>query len=44
MLYEVITVLGVPGKVAKDLGPASADGNRVTADSYVELARAFRKA
>jgi carbonic anhydrase/acetyltransferase-like protein (isoleucine patch superfamily) len=36
-------VLGVPGKVAKDLGPASADGNRVTAANYVELARVYRK-
>ena len=36
-------VLGVPGKVVKDLGPGSADGNRVTAANYVELARAYRK-
>ena len=36
-------VLGVPGKVVKDLGPGSADGNRVTAGNYVELARAYRK-
>ncbi|HSM00096.1 MAG TPA: gamma carbonic anhydrase family protein [Candidatus Limnocylindria bacterium] len=36
-------VLGVPGKVVKDLGPGSADGNRVTASGYVELARAYRK-
>jgi carbonic anhydrase/acetyltransferase-like protein (isoleucine patch superfamily) len=36
-------VLGVPGKVVKDLGPGSAEGNRVTAGNYVELARAYRK-
>lgn len=36
-------VLGVPGKVVRNLGPGSADGNRVTAVSYVELARAYRK-
>ncbi|HJX14736.1 MAG TPA: gamma carbonic anhydrase family protein [Candidatus Deferrimicrobiaceae bacterium] len=36
-------VLGIPGKVVKDLGPGSADGNRVTAESYVELARGYRK-
>ena len=36
-------VLGVPGKVVRDLGPASADGNRMTAANYVELARAYRK-
>jgi carbonic anhydrase/acetyltransferase-like protein (isoleucine patch superfamily) len=36
-------VLGVPGKVVKDLGTGSADGNRVTAENYVELARAYRK-
>jgi carbonic anhydrase/acetyltransferase-like protein (isoleucine patch superfamily) len=36
-------VLGVPGKVVKDLGPGSVDGNRVTAANYVELARAYQK-
>jgi len=36
-------VLGIPGKVAKDLGPGSADGNRITAANYVELARAYRR-
>ncbi|MGA7105178.1 MAG: gamma carbonic anhydrase family protein [Candidatus Deferrimicrobiaceae bacterium] len=36
-------VLGVPGKVVKNLGPGSADGNRVTAANYVELVRAYRK-
>jgi len=36
-------VLGVPGKVVRNLGPGSADGNRVTAVSYVELARAYGK-
>ncbi len=36
-------VLGVPGKVVKDLGPGSVEGNRVTAANYVELARAYRK-
>lgn len=36
-------VLGVPGKVVRDLGPGSADGNRVTAGNYVELARIYRK-
>lgn len=36
-------VLGIPGKVARDLGPGSADGNRITAANYVELARAYRR-
>ena len=36
-------VLGVPGKVVRNLGPGSVDGNRVTAENYVELARAYRK-
>ena len=36
-------VLGIPGKVARDLGPGSTDGNRITAANYVELARAYRK-
>ena len=36
-------VLGVPGKVVRDLGPGSVDGNRVTAANYVDLARAYRK-
>jgi carbonic anhydrase/acetyltransferase-like protein (isoleucine patch superfamily) len=36
-------VLGVPGKVVRDLGPGSGDGNRVTAANYVELARAYQK-
>ncbi len=36
-------VLGVPGKVVRDLGPESSDSNRVTAANYVELARAYRK-
>jgi len=36
-------VLGVPGKVVRNLGPGAEDGNRVTAANYVELARAYRK-
>lgn len=36
-------VLGVPGKVVKDLGPGSVDGNRVTAANYVELARTYQE-
>ncbi len=35
-------VLGVPGKVVRNLGTDSADGNRVTAGNYVRLARAYR--
>ena len=35
-------VLGVPGKVMKILAPESADANRITADHYVEYARAYR--
>lgn len=36
-------VLGVPGKVVRDLGPDSVDGNRLVASNYVELARVYRK-
>ena len=36
-------VLGVPGKVVRNLGPGSVDGNRITAVNYVELARAYRQ-
>ncbi len=36
-------VLGVPGKVVRDLGPASVDGIRLVASNYVELARGYRK-
>jgi carbonic anhydrase/acetyltransferase-like protein (isoleucine patch superfamily) len=36
-------VLGVPGKVVKDLGPGSADGNRAIVANYVGLAREYRK-
>lgn len=35
-------VLGVPGKVVKDLGPGAADANRITAANYVKLAREYR--
>lgn len=35
-------VLGVPGKVTRILAPESADANRITADHYVEYARAYR--
>jgi carbonic anhydrase/acetyltransferase-like protein (isoleucine patch superfamily) len=36
-------VLGVPGKVVKDLGATSADAIRDVADRYVELVRGYRK-
>lgn len=35
-------VLGVPGKVVRDLGPASVDGIRKTATNYIEYARSYR--
>ena len=35
-------VLGVPGKVTRILAPESADANRITADHYVEYAKAYR--
>ena len=35
-------VLGVPGKVARDLGPGSVDGIRATAARYVEYAGTYR--
>ena len=41
--HPSVFFLGIPGKVVKDLGPGSADGNRITAANYVELARAYRK-
>jgi carbonic anhydrase/acetyltransferase-like protein (isoleucine patch superfamily) len=34
-------VMGVPGKVVKDLGPASEAGNRVFSDNYVRHAHAY---
>jgi carbonic anhydrase/acetyltransferase-like protein (isoleucine patch superfamily) len=34
-------VLGVPGKVVKDLGPGSADRNRAFSDSYVRYALSY---
>jgi carbonic anhydrase/acetyltransferase-like protein (isoleucine patch superfamily) len=34
-------VMGVPGKVVKDLGPGSAEGNRAFSDSYVGYARGY---
>jgi carbonic anhydrase/acetyltransferase-like protein (isoleucine patch superfamily) len=36
-------VMGVPGKVVKTLAPESAVANRITADHYVEYARAYMK-
>ncbi len=36
-------VLGVPGKVAKSLGPGSADANREVAAHYVAYARTYRE-
>ncbi|MGE5247476.1 MAG: gamma carbonic anhydrase family protein [Verrucomicrobiota bacterium] len=36
-------VVGVPGRVVRDLGPASADANRVFSDSYVQYARRYRE-
>src|SRR5512141_914309 len=35
-------VMGVPGKVVKDLGPASEGRNRVFSDNYVRHAHAYR--
>jgi carbonic anhydrase/acetyltransferase-like protein (isoleucine patch superfamily) len=34
-------VMGVPGKVVKELGPGSADDNRVFSDHYVEYAENY---
>ena len=34
-------VMGVPGKVVKDLGPPSEERNRVFSDNYVRHARAY---
>jgi carbonic anhydrase/acetyltransferase-like protein (isoleucine patch superfamily) len=34
-------VLGVPGKIVKDLGPGSADRNRVFSDNYVGYALSY---
>jgi len=34
-------VMGIPGKVVKDLGPASEGRNRVFSDNYVRHARAY---
>ncbi len=36
-------VAGVPGRVVKDLGPASADANRAFSDGYVQYARRYRE-
>ncbi len=36
-------VLGVPGKVARTLGPGAADANRATAAHYVGYARSYRE-
>jgi carbonic anhydrase/acetyltransferase-like protein (isoleucine patch superfamily) len=35
-------VLGIPGKIVRDLGPGSAESNRVFSDSYVDYARRYR--
>jgi carbonic anhydrase/acetyltransferase-like protein (isoleucine patch superfamily) len=35
-------VMGVPGKVVKDLGPASEERNRVFSDNYVGYALSYR--
>ena len=34
-------VLGIPGKIVKDLGPGSADRNRVFSDNYVGYALSY---
>jgi carbonic anhydrase/acetyltransferase-like protein (isoleucine patch superfamily) len=34
-------VMGVPGRVAKDLGPGSGEKNRAFSDSYVRYARSY---
>jgi len=34
-------VMGVPGKVVKDLGPGSGEDNRVFSDHYVEYAKNY---
>jgi len=36
-------VLGVPGKVVRDLGPGSVDRIRKTAENYVGYAKSYRK-
>ncbi|HSE14363.1 MAG TPA: gamma carbonic anhydrase family protein [Candidatus Deferrimicrobium sp.] len=36
-------VMGVPGRVVKDLGPASGERNRALSDSYVGYALSYRK-
>jgi len=36
-------VLGVPGKVVRDLGPRSVDRIRTTAENYVGYARSYRE-
>ncbi len=36
-------VLGVPGKVVKNLGPGSVDANRAVAAHYIEYARSYRE-
>ena len=36
-------VLGVPGKVVKNLGPGSVDANRTVAAHYIEYARSYRE-
>ena len=35
-------VMGVPGKVVKDLGPASEEGNRAFSDNYVRYALSYQ--
>jgi carbonic anhydrase/acetyltransferase-like protein (isoleucine patch superfamily) len=35
-------VAGLPGKIVKDLGPGSADDNRVFSDNYVRYALRYR--
>jgi carbonic anhydrase/acetyltransferase-like protein (isoleucine patch superfamily) len=34
-------VMGVPGRVVKDLGPGAEEGNRAFSDSYVRYARSY---
>lgn len=36
-------LLGVPGKVVRDLGPGSVDGIRKTAENYIRYARTYRE-
>lgn len=36
-------VLGVPGKVVRDLGPGSVDRIRKTAENYIAYAKSYRK-